>query len=98
MKQQEDYVFELCGQKSFEESKKESIPTMSSSHTFISYLQSHSKSEVVCNYRYKLCQILQTSEYYNVTKVISTTESLQDLKIEKAILLSKVKGKKEEAK
>ncbi|KAG0006620.1 hypothetical protein BGZ65_005965 [Modicella reniformis] len=71
------------------------IGSESSSGTFVSHLQSNAKSDLVCNYRVKLVQLLQSSTPYNPTEFLPQVEAVTQLQFEKAILLSRL-GKHDE--
>ncbi|KAF9173570.1 transforming growth factor, beta receptor associated protein 1 [Mortierella sp. AD010] len=90
IKQQEEYILGLCKPRTTGAAIMEPTAMEHSHSTFISYLQSHSKSDQVCNYRFKLCQLLQSSKFYDPADVLSKVDPIPFLKIEKAILLSRL--------
>ncbi|KAG0017053.1 hypothetical protein BGZ80_008658, partial [Entomortierella chlamydospora] len=90
IKQQEEYILGLCKPRTTGAAIMEPTAMEHSHSTFISYLQSHAKSDPVCNYRFKLCQLLQSSKFYDPADVLSKVDPIPFLKIEKAILLSRL--------
>ncbi|KAF9438183.1 hypothetical protein BGZ76_009390, partial [Entomortierella beljakovae] len=86
-KQQQDYLLVLQRPKT---TQVEVATQKRNSNTFILYLQSHNKIDPICSYRYKLCQVLQSSKLYDSVEILAKIEAMSELKIEKAILLSKL--------
>ncbi|KAF9105528.1 transforming growth factor, beta receptor associated protein 1 [Mortierella sp. AM989] len=88
IKSQEEYLLGLIRSRTARAT--DSLSAVHSHSTFISYLQLHSKSEPISAYRYKLCQLLQSSKLYDASEVLSEIDLIPELKIEKAILLSRL--------
>ncbi|KAF8985754.1 hypothetical protein BGZ46_002133, partial [Entomortierella lignicola] len=57
--------------------------------------RSHLKSDPICSYRSKLCQLLQSSKLYDSSEVLSKVDKIPELKIEKAILFSRLERQEE---
>ncbi|KAG0212916.1 transforming growth factor, beta receptor associated protein 1 [Mortierella sp. GBA30] len=64
--------------------------TAGSSGTFMTFLQSHTKTDTICHYRVKLSVFLQSSSFYDASEALSMVEQIPLLFFERAILLAKI--------